>query len=402
MKILVVAQHYKPEPFRLSDICEELVKRGHEVTVVTGVPNYPEGYIYKEYKNKKNREEEINGVKIHRSFTIGRRKNTFFRFLNYYSFALSSSINTLRGKYKTKNSGEFDVVLVNETSPVMMCYAGIMYKKKYKKRLIIYCLDLWPESLLVGGVKKNSLLYKYYHKVSKYIYKSADKILVGSSGFRNYLNEEFAIDKKRIEYLPQYAEEIFTPRINIEEKETIDFLFAGNVGVAQGLDIVIEAAQVLKKEDKIYFHIVGDGKELEKLKKDADKLSLNNVIFHGRKPVEEMPRYYNNADAMLVILKDYAGVSLTLPGKVQSYMAAGKPIIASINGEAARVIKKAKCGYVSKAEDTENFVKNILIFSKLTSKEKLELGKNSRKYYEQHFEKKLLIERLEFILKELI
>lgn len=156
MKILVVCQYYYPEPFRHPDICEELIKRGHEVTVVTGLPNYPMGEIYEGYRNGKKRDEVRNGVKIHRCFTIGRRHGVLFRFLNYYSYAFSSA------RYVKRLSGEFDVVFVNQLSPVMMANAAFAYKKRYGTKVVLYCLDLWPESLVAGGIKRGSLVYNIF------------------------------------------------------------------------------------------------------------------------------------------------------------------------------------------------------------------------------------------------
>ena len=166
MKILVVCQYYYPEPFRITDICEELVRRGHEVFVVTGLPNYPEGMIYSGYRGKDKRDENINGVRVHRCFTIGRRSGVLFRFLNYYSYAFSSV------RYTSKLKEKFDVIFVNQLSPVMMAKAAISYKKKHNTKIVMYCLDLWPESLTVGGIKKGSAIYKFFHKVSAKMYSA--------------------------------------------------------------------------------------------------------------------------------------------------------------------------------------------------------------------------------------
>jgi hypothetical protein len=239
MKILVICQHYYPEQFRITDICEELVKCGHQVTVLTGLPNYPMGYIYPGYKDKSKRHEIINGVDVHRTFTIGRRRGIVFRVLNYYSFMLSSC------RRVNKLDDDFDVVFVNQLSPVMMAEAAVKYKKKHGAKLVIYTLDLWPESLTVGGLKKGSLPYRYYHGVSKKIYKSADKIFVTSKEFKEYFSCEFDINN--CEYLPQYSETIFDPKSCKKEPDgNIDLMFAGNVGIAQSVDTIIRAAALTK------------------------------------------------------------------------------------------------------------------------------------------------------------
>lgn len=392
MKILVVCQHYKPEPMRITDICEELVKRGNEVTVLTGVPNYPMGIIYEGYRHGKRRKEIINGVKVIRSFTIGRRTGVFWRILNYFSYAISASLKA--GKLGDK----FDVVFVNQTSPVMMAWPGIRYKKKYGKKLVIYCMDLWPESLEAGGIKKGSLVYRLFHWISEKTYKQADKLLVTSRTFNKYFEEEFGMDPNEIEYLPQYAENLFS---NIEvdneknEKTAEDeynFVFAGNVGKAQSVETIIEAANLLKDRENIKFHIVGDGSALEHCKEMAKRYGLTTVIFHGRRPVEEMPKYYAMADAMLITMFDNEMISKTLPGKVQTYMAAGKPIIGAINGETRRVIEEAKCGICGRAEAANNLAENLLRF--INSSEKKDMVFASRSFYEKNFTKELFMNKL--------
>lgn len=391
MKILVVCQHYYPEPFRITDICEELVRKGHEVSVITGVPNYPEGVIYNGYRKGKNRNEIRNGVTIHRCFTVGRKGGIIKRLLNYYSFSLSSI------KYVKKIEEKYDVVLVNQLSPVMMANAGITYVIRHHVPLYMYILDLWPASLSAGGIKENSFIYKHYRKVSERIYKAANKLLISSNMFSDYLNKQFSISKDKIIYFPQYAEELF----NVEEckkipNQTIDLMFAGNIGQIQSVETIIRAAKICEDVINLRWHIVGEGSDLEKCKQLADNLHVSSIIFYGRKPIEEMPKYYAKADAMLVTMTKNEILSLTLPGKVQSYLAAGKPIIGSIDGEARTVINKARCGYCSEAENVEKLAENVHRFC--LEKDYEEYSRNSRKYYEEYFEKQKLMTRLDFIL----
>lgn len=192
MKILVVCQYYFPEPFRITDICETLVNNGHDVTVLTGLPNYPEGYIHEDYRNGKRRKEVINGVKVIRSFELGRGRGNWRLFLNYISFTLSGSIKMMLIKEK------FDVVLVNQLSPVMMAIPAIIYKKKYNKKILLYCLDLWPDSLTARGVKESSIIYKIFLKISKWVYKKADAILVTSGMFIDYFRRTIGISTEKI------------------------------------------------------------------------------------------------------------------------------------------------------------------------------------------------------------
>ena len=389
MKILVVCQYYYPEPFRITDICEELVKKGHEVSVLTGIPNYPEGRIYQGYGFGKKRKEIINGVKIQRCFTIGRRKGILFRFLNYYSFAFSSFVRSFFIKEK------FDAVFVNQLSPVMMAEAAINYKKRSGAKMYLYCLDLWPESLAAGGIKKGSPIYRLYHRVSERIYKKADNILVSSKSFSDYFEDEFGIENTV--YLPQYAEALFTAeKCRKEPDEKIDIMFAGNIGAAQSMDTVVYAAEKTKDIKNLYWHIVGDGSELERIKKLAETLDIRNMVFYGRKPLKTMPEYYSKADAMLVTMQKDETICRTLPGKVQTYMAAGKTILGAIDGETAEVINESGCGKCCGAEDSCGLAEIVRSFCENKAAE--QCGNNSLDYYEKMFSKNSVITKLEKIL----
>ncbi len=386
MKILVVCQHYWPEPYPLTDICEQLVKMGHTVDVITDVPNYPMGYIFPEYKNGKRRMEEHNGVRIIRTFTIGRRNNILFRILNYYSFAVSSTLRAWLLK------GEYDVVFANQTSPVMMVNGALSYAKKHSKKCVMYTMDLWPASLAAGGVSESSPLYRFFGWVSKRLYRRADRILITSQMFRGYLQREFGIDEKVIGYLPQYADSTFDAVAPCDKHEGYDFVFAGNIGAAQSLDTVLNAALLLQSEADIRWHIVGDGSELVNLQAKAEQLSLRNVIFHGRKPLTDMPKFYSMADAMVVTLTADPYISLTMPGKVQTYMAAGKPILAASNGEIPGVLDAAQCGFCAPAEDAEGFADCVRRF--IACEDKEGLGNRARSYYQTHFTKDMFMKHL--------
>lgn len=390
-KILVICQYYKPEPFRISDICEEMVRRGHEVQVVTGYPNYPEGILYEGYGKGRHIDEVINGMKVHRCFTVPRETGTVKRLMNYYSYA-ASSIRYVCSKECVASDGKpFDVVFCNQLSPVMMADAAIAYKKKYKVPVVMYCLDLWPESLIAGGITRESVIYKYFHYVSKKIYRQMDKILITSRMFSDYLSKEFGIREDKIEYLPQYAEGIFEQIPAREEDGVFNFMFAGNIGAVQSVETVIKAARMMEGQP-VKFHIVGGGTDLERLQKMSE--DLDNVIFYGRRPLEEMPEFYAKADAMLVTLAADPVLSLTLPGKVQSYMAVGKPIIGAIDGETKVIIEDAQCGFCGKADDAEELVVNIKKFISEDT-DRVAMGMNARRFYEENFQERLFMDKLE-------
>lgn len=385
MRVLVICQYYYPEPFRINDICEELVKRGHEVSVITGKPNYPEGEIYIGYDNHSHTDEVINGVNVHRCPIIPRKTGSFYRMLNYFSYPY------LAGKYIKKTiQKKFDVIFVNQLSPVMMAKPAIVFKKKFDVPVLMYCLDLWPESLVAGGIKRGSLIYKLFHKISEMMYKNMDYILVTSEMFQRYLKDEFGVKDKNTAYLPQYAEGLFKKLPYKEPSGIVNLVFAGNIGAVQSVETIIDAAR-LTVTKPVHFHIVGNGSNLEKIKKISS--DLENVTIYGRRPIEEMMNFYSMADAMLVTLRADSVLSLTLPGKVQSYMAVGKPIIGAVDGETAEIIKKAECGFCGPADDATELAKNICLF--IDEKRKKELGLNARAFYEKHFERQKFMDKLE-------
>ena len=393
MKILVVCQHYFPEPFRLPDICETLVRRGHTVTVVTGTPNYPEGEIYDGYAKGARADEVINGVRVHRCPLIPRKTGTLYRVLNYYSFVLSSEW------YLRRCKEDFDVVFVNQLSPVMMAQAGLSWAKRHGKKCVLYCLDQWPESLLAGGIRKDSIVYQIFLKVSQNIYRRADDLLVSSRGFVNYFRQVLKLEDKRIRYMPQYAEDLFdTLPEPAQKKDSVDFMFAGNVGALQSVETIVEAARLVQNEKKIHIHIVGGGIALETCKKQAE--GLENITFHGRHDIGEMPDFYAMADAMLITMKDDPVLSATLPGKVQTYMAAGKPVVGAIGGETARVVNEdAACGMCCAPEDAKGLADIILRIAEDDAL-RVQFGENARRYYQEYFRKEQFFALLETVLQE--
>jgi len=285
VKLLVVCQHYWPEPFNVSESCEELVRRGHNVTVVTGFPNYPQGKIYKGYSKLGGYSENHNGVQIERSWLIPRGENLhginkLKRIANYISFALCAS--------KKANSlpGKFDVVIVFQYSPVLMAIPGLCRAKKDGIPCLLYCFDLWPEDILTGGMSRSGFPYKVMRKISKAIYSSADAIAVTSPDFEKYFEDELHINNVPFYYLPQYAELQFEEINYLQKssgKEEINIVFAGNVGGNQAIDEVVKAASLLDKQDKTTIHIVGSGSRLRECEELKEKLSISNVVFHGRK-----------------------------------------------------------------------------------------------------------------------
>ncbi|MDY2913827.1 MAG: glycosyltransferase family 4 protein [Candidatus Enteromonas sp.] len=386
MKILIVSQHYWPENFRITDTAESLVMNGHQVTVLCGLPNYPKGYIFDDYKHRKNRIQEHNGVKIIRAKEIGRRNNLLFRFLNYWSYPHYAS-----GMIK-KLDKNFDVVYVQMSSPIMMAKPALKYAKKYNKKVVMYEMDLWPESLLAGGITNTSFIYKHYKKVSSKIYSQCDKILVTTKEHIPYIKGLPGCKDLDIEYLAQYADTVFEDSdFGSEDNGIVDLMFAGNIGKAQSVDTIIKAAALLKGDPRFKFHIVGSGSELDHSKQLAAELKTDNVVFYGQRPLEDMPELYKVADAMLVTLEDKPYANMTIPGKVQSYMAVGKPVIGAINGSCADFIKNNDIGYVCPSGDSEALANLIM---GLELKDLQMIGERSKDVYFKKYRKSIFMNRL--------
>ncbi len=395
MKILVICQHYWPENFRVTEICEALAARGHQVTALVGLPNYPTGVIPEEYRHGKNRKQERNGVEIKRCFEIGRKPGKIGLAINYVSYMTSASLKALLMKK------DYDVVYSFSTSPVLMSMPGALLRLFSKKPFVIYVLDIWPACLAAMNIDENSLFYRFMRRVSKWIYRRADALVYSSKRFQQYMADVHGIHMPDERYMPQFADDLFEEELPAKpHSDYCELVFAGNVGKMQNVEVLLQAA-ALVRDEKVRFHIVGDGASLEDCKQLAQELSLqDSVIFHGRKPLEDMPRYYAMADAMLVSMRNDVSVNDTLPGKVQSYMAAAKPVLGSIAGEAAYVLKEASCGLCAIPDDPEAFAQVVRQFIRQPQAHE-KMGENGRAYYLRHFTKQHHIDRLEQLFFDL-
>ncbi len=400
MKILTVCQYYYPEPFRIHEVCEELAARGHEVTVLTGTPNYPMGVIPDEYKGKDHRDEIVGGVRVIRTKEYPRKPGKAGLARNYVSFVWHASIMALTMKK------DYDVIFVYQLSPVLMAVPAFVAKWFSKtKKIALYCLDLWPASLSSMGIGKESLFYRLIKKVSIRIYSGAGIIGYTSKSFEKYFTGELGIKNKRFVHVPQFADELFSdisagsdPQTVQDGGDHINYVFAGNIGMMQSVQTIIRAA-ALCNDDRIRWHIVGDGFALDECKNLCEEMKLSDrVTFYGRRPVEEMPPFYAMADAMIVTLADDELISFTLPGKIQSYMAAGKAVLASANGETADIIRESGCGMCVSAEDAKALA--LAADKMAAANDFARMGINSRKYYDTHFTKKNHVDLIEKLLRE--
>ena len=397
MKVLLVSQHYRPEPLNSSDIAEGLVERGHEVWALVGQPNYPSGVVYPGYDAGCIMEEDIKGVHVVRCPVHPRKSGMVHRVWNYYSFSRSGV------KVQRQLPDDFDVVVSYQTSPVMMSNPAIAYARRTGAPLLLYCLDIWPECLTAGGVRSGSAVYNHYLKVSRDIYQEADLLAISSPLFERYLRDVVGVKTGEMVLLPHFAGEDFQAASR-EAMQGYDFskinlTYAGNIGIIQSVDTIVRAAALLEDDLRFAFHILGTGSEYESCKALADSLNSGNVTFHGRHPSESMPSFYAASDAMILTFGDGPLLGYTLPLKIHTYLAAGKPILCSANGDARRVVEEAACGFCSASGDARGLADACLAFAECSNKD--ELGKRARAYYDEHYTKERFFATLETALGEL-
>jgi len=399
--ILVISQYFYPEQFRINDICEEWNKRGYKVTVVTGIPNYPEGKFYEGYGFREKRREIWKGIDIIRLPLIPRGHNSMGLVLNYFSFPVSEFF------WKCKTKIKPDYIFMFETSPMTQCMLGVWLKKKLQKKgldipLFAYIQDLWPENVeIVTGIH-SPMVIKPIEKMVKYIYKNCDAIFATSPSFVGEIVKRGA-DKEKVHYWPQYAEEFYRPRERrpnnaLPANDTaLKIIFTGNIGYAQGLDILPKTAEILKgKGCNAHFYIVGDGRYREKFIEEIREREVEDMFFLiGRKPATEIPDLLTCADVAFLSFMDTELFAKTIPAKLQSYMACGMPILASARGESVGIIDEAECGAHSDIGDSEGLAAKIIKLSGMESNDLENMGKNARKYYLSHFEKKILMDEMD-------
>ena len=399
--ILVIAQYFYPEQFRINDICTEWVKRGYKVTVVTGIPNYPQGKYYDGYGLFKKRKETYNGMDIIRIPLVPRGNNSIMLALNYLSFVVSGFFWKMFTKIKA------DYVFIFEVSPMTQALPGVWYAKKRKIPCYLYVQDLWPENVeIITGIKNKKIIGAIGNMVD-YIYRGCTRIFTTSESFVKSIHDR-GVPLDKIEYWPQYAEDFYIPieEMNIPEipkDDAFNIIFAGNIGAAQGLDILPKAAEIIKtrSEKQIRFNIVGDGRYKNEFVNIVNAKVLDDMFnFISKQPATRIPEFMAASDAAFLSLTDSPLFAMTIPAKLQSYMACGIPNIASAAGETANIIKESNSGLCGRPGNAEELADNIINLAN-KSKEELEiLGDNARKYYDSHFNKNILLDRMDIYLNK--
>jgi glycosyltransferase involved in cell wall biosynthesis len=386
-RILVISQYFYPEQFRINDMCQEWVKRGHKVTVVTGIPNYPQGEFYKGYGWFKNRHETWNGVEIIRLPLIARGQGSIRLALNYLSFVVS-------GFFWSHFTGlKADYVFTFEVSPMTQALLGVWFAKRRKVPNYLYVQDLWPENVeIVTGIHSKAVLGPISRMVN-YIYKRCDAIFATSPSFVTDIQKRCPGQEQKVHYLPQYAEDFYKPAARQGSSKVFTIAFTGNIGKAQGLEILPKTASLLKGKANVNFTIVGDGRNKAELIKQIEQNDVGDMFtLVDRQPAEKIPAILAECDAAFISFMDTPLFAKTIPAKLQSYMACGMPIVASACGETERIVCEANCGVCAPIGDAEALAQAIL--GLINNPALPQMGKNAVEYSKVQFSKVKLMDEL--------
>ncbi|PJE43437.1 MAG: glycosyltransferase WbuB [Pseudomonas sp.] len=398
MRILVLSQYFWPESFIINDIVRTLDEQGHEVVVATGKPNYPDGKVFDGYRALgTQRERYLDRIDVVRVPLWprggGGARNLI---LNYLSFVIAGFFclpSLLRKR-------EFDAILVFAPSPILQAIPAIPLKWIKRAKLALWVQDLWPDSLTATGFVKNPHVLRMVGWLVKGIYRCCDKLLVQSHAF--FMPVARYAPKEKIYYFPNSIRgECIAEESTAVPRELIELLnnhfcvvFAGNLGTAQGLDTIVQAAIELRGDPDLRLVLVGSGSRLAWLESQKRSLGLDNLVLPGRFPIQAMPYIFERSSALLVTLSDRDIFSQTVPSKIQAYLAAGKPILASLNGEGARVVIEAGAGLTSPAEQVHALVKNIRELQSMNPLQRKQMGRAGRDYFDRNFEMRSQVKRL--------
>lgn len=399
MQILLISHYFWPEQFRINDLVRELKMRGHDVSVLTGMPNYPIGKLFEGYGWWKKRHDELDGVPIFRVPLFMRREGHGWQLtLNYFSFVFWGC---LLGPWHFRKQ-HFDVIFVYEPSPFTVGIPALLMRRLKKAPILFWVQDLWPESLEAAGAVRSTAVLAMVGAMVRWIYRNCDRVLVQSRGFVEPAVNAGA-SRERITYFPNWAEAIYRPvelPVDAPEHEELPLgfkvMFAGNLGEAQSLETIVGAANQLRYIPDIHWVIIGDGRRMPWMRSEIQSLGLgSNVNFLGRRPVESMPRYFAAADALLVTLKADPVFTLTIPSKVQSYLACARPIIGALDGEGADVIQRSGAGLVVNAGNAAGLAEAVLSLHAMSADERKLMGKRGRDYFDREFSPQTLMDKLE-------
>jgi glycosyltransferase involved in cell wall biosynthesis len=395
MRVLVISQYFWPENFRINEIADAVYSLGHEVDVMTGKPNYPEGKIFSGYSSWSVKKETWKNILIYRLPILARGKKSAFRLaLNYLSYILSG---LLFAPFLLKKK-KYDVIFVYGVSPIFQVIPASFLGWLKGVPVVLWVQDLWPQCAEATGYIKSGLLLNILEKFVKFSYLHTDLILVQSQAFIEPVSK-LAPNIPVLYYPNSVDKNFYDPKQLVVAdinslKSGFTVLFAGNVGEAQSMETIASAAKKLLPYPEIKIVIIGSGSKIDWLSNEIKQKSLNNIFLEGRYPVEIMPTLMRQASVLLVSLTDQPIFSLTVPNKIQAYLAVGRPIIACLNGEGARIVEEAKAGLSVKAEDAIALANAILSMYQMSDKELLQMGDNGRTYFKANFDEDSLINDL--------
>jgi glycosyltransferase involved in cell wall biosynthesis len=397
MRILIWTQYFWPEIFTINAVARALRANGAEVTILTGKPNYPDGKIYDGYKSLGIQRDEYCGIEIFRIPLVGRGNNSRLGIaLNYISFVISGYLfapYALRGR-------AFDIVFVYAPSPLLQALPAVYFSWLRRVPLMLWVQDIWPDALKATGYIKNRLLLSSVGLAVRYIYRFSDSILIQSEGFRRSI--EYWSKTKHILFFPNIVQDVphypvgRSIRTELSEKIAANFsiVYAGNIGAAQSCQTIIEAAGLLQNVPAIKFYLIGSGSKSDYIRKSISESKLENLLLVGRVPPEDMQLIFASSSALLLTLRNEDSLSLTIPSKLQAYLAAGKPILASCNGEAANIVINANAGLTCPPEDGTSLADAVMRLFRMTLSERLILGENGRVYFNDNYSSRRRIPEL--------
>lgn len=404
-RVLLISQYFSPEQFRVNDICRAWTQRGYEVTVLTGIPNYPAGKFFQGYGLFKRRRETLFGARVIRLPIVPRGKSAAMLALNYLSFVVSGFF------FSRFTRLQADCVFVYEVSPMLQALPGVWFAKRRGIPCYLYVADLWPENFeIVTGIHSRAVI-KPLERIIARIYRGCDMIFTSSEGFIPAIASR-GVPESKLRYWPQYFEGCYRPLTRAQARASgadmlpearFRVLFAGNIGQAQGLQALLDAALLLKARGAgdTEFCLVGDGRCKAELVQNAGLLGLNAMFrFLPRVPEESVPYYFAQADASLICLGAGDAFSFTLPGKTQSCLACGKPVLVCADGEARRVIEEARAGLTAAAGDAKGLAEAILALRALPADERRAMGERAAAYAHARFDKARLLDEMdEYLLQ---
>jgi len=386
--VLIITERFYPEEFGINDLAQAWQAKGYEVAVLTQLPSYPFDKVYEGYENKLFQTEKWRGIKIYRVFSLmGYKKGMILKILNYLCFAFFASfVSLFIGK-------RYDRLFVYHTGPLTQAIPAVLIKKIFGNKFYIWTLDIWPDTVYAYGFKKRALSKKLLDSFVKIVYKNCETVFVSCKGFKQKIQKY--VPDARIIFSPQWApDDLNFDRVTPHDslKRGFNFTFAGNIGKVQNLENVIRGfALAAKSNGQINLNIIGDGSNLENLKNIVKEENIGNVFFWGRKPLKEMPRWFEGSDVLIISLIDQPIFSLTVPAKFQAYLASGKPIFCVMKGEVADLTINNKIGFVAQPDNIDDIKAGFEKFLSAPKQELQAFGSNMKSLLGNEFDRNKII-----------